>query len=139
MNVFITGLIFIDMKCLICKKELVGRQRKYCSSVCKGKDTSSYEAQQRRGLERKVKLIELMGGKCVKCGYKKNYSALSFHHKYPNEKETTLDMRSLSNNSWAKISAEASKCELLCMNCHMETHHPQHEKLVGGVGFKPTV
>lgn len=119
-------------KCEICKKKLEGRQTKFCSKKCKMKTTNAvnqnYEAQQKRGMERKIKLVEMLGGKCQSCGYNKNYSALTFHHRNPSEKETTLDLRKLSNNSWIKIEAEAKKCDLLCFNCHMEHHHPEHKK-----------
>lgn len=134
MKVFITYVIHIDMKCIICKEKLDGRQRKYCSSGCKNKDINTrhkkYECQQSRGLERKIELIRLMGGCCKKCGYNKNYAALAFHHTDPSKKSITLDLRTLSNNSWAKIVGEANKCVLLCSNCHMEHHFPHLEKRI---------
>ncbi|WP_125916732.1 hypothetical protein [Hymenobacter coccineus] len=40
-------------------------------------------------------------------------------------KSIKLDMRVLSNRNWDVIVAEASKCELLCSNCHAEVHHPE--------------
>ena len=33
-------------------------------------------------------------------------------------------MRSVANRSWSAILAEVLKCELLCSNCHAETHRP---------------
>jgi len=132
MNGFITYLIFMNMNCITCKKKLVGRQRKYCSLVCKNADINrrhkNYKCQQSRGLNRKVELIESMGGKCEICGYERNYAAMSFHHTTPQEKETTLDIRTLSNSSWEKIREEAKKCQLLCSNCHMEIHYPHLNK-----------
>lgn len=119
------------MKCIICETKLSGKQTKYCSRKCKCQDTNhknqSYDAQQKRGLERKIKLVEMLGGKCECCGYNKNYSALSFHHKDPTEKETTLDIRQLSNTKWDTLLEESKKCKLLCMNCHMEEHYPEME------------
>jgi hypothetical protein len=35
-----------------------------------------------------------------------------------------LDIRSLANLQWAEILLEASKCRLLCSNCHAEHHNP---------------
>ena len=69
-------------------------------------------------------LVELLGGACTICGYCKNYAALEFHHEQPELKDFSLDLRALSNRSWAIILAEVQKCQLLCSNCHAETHNP---------------
>ena len=53
----------------------------------------SYEAQQRRGRERKLHLIKVKGARCEHCGYSKNYAALEFHHPDPREKDFQLDVR----------------------------------------------
>jgi len=71
-------------------------------------------------------LIELLGGKCSSCGYKKNFAALEFHHKIAGTKAFELDLRSLSNRTWEKVLDEVSKCILLCANCHAELHHADH-------------
>jgi len=76
-----------------------------------------------RGLVRKQELVRLFGGECQGCGYSKNIHALSFHHLNPAEKTMSLSLRSLSNNSWDTITAETSKCKLLCLNCHSEVHN----------------
>jgi carboxypeptidase C (cathepsin A) len=78
-----------------------------------------------RSLKRKLQLIELLGGCCQKWGYCANKAALHFHHSDPDTKSIKLDMRILSNRNWETIVAEAGKCELLCSNCHAETHHPE--------------
>jgi len=85
---------------------------------------NTYEYQKLRGLKRKVELIKLKGGKCEKCGYDKNISALDFHHIDPNIKEFQLDARKSANTKMFKLIEEVAKCELLCANCHRETHHP---------------
>ena len=130
------------MKCLSCNQELVGRQSKYCCSECKGKASNNvhqvYKAQQKRGIERKIKLVEMFGGKCKCCSYDRNYAALSFHHKNPETKSFSLDLRNLSNKKWELLIQESEKCELLCMNCHMELHHFNHNKImVGETGVEP--
>lgn len=84
-----------------------------------------YKKQQERAWARKLELIELMGGKCSKCGYNKNIAALEFHHVKPSSKSFPLDARHLSNTSTNKILDEAKKCVLLCSNCHKETHYPE--------------
>ncbi len=98
----------------------------FCSSLCKNKAHQSYNAQQNRGLRRKKEIIQLLGGKCSRCGYNKNLSALTFHHKDPKNKKFKLDIRSLSNRKYVFIEKEIDKCILLCHNCHAELHYPQH-------------
>jgi uncharacterized protein YfdQ (DUF2303 family) len=69
----------------------------------------------------------MSGGACNKCGYKKNYAALTFHHLDPTNKVFTVDSRRLSNTNWNSILEEWKKCELLCANCHSELHNPNCE------------
>ena len=122
--------------CIICGKELQGSQRLYCSNTCKQKGHREDEkknpnttfAQEIRGMRRKLKLIEEMGGKCQICGYDKNISALEFHHKDPTQKDFQLDARKMSNTKWETLLEEAKKCDLLCANCHREIHHPEMTK-----------
>src|SRR5271165_3778751 len=88
---------------------------------------NTYYYQTVRSLERKLYLIDKRGGKCEKCGYNKNVTALEFHHKNPNEKEKNLDSRILSNNKMNWILQEFEKCLVLCANCHREFHNPDLE------------
>lgn len=141
MNNIITSLKESNMKkCVMCQKELSGLQKKYCSRKCKGQDTNNrfqdYKAQKIRGSSRRLKLIEMRGGKCHICGYNKNQSALVFHHLKNNEKRFGIDIRKCSNCTWEKLVEEANKCELLCHNCHNEIHHPDL-KMVGSLGLEP--
>ena len=116
------------MKCIICNKTLGGLQKRFCSLKCKNKHGSlkyiSYDRQVGRGIKRKLKLVHLKGGKCEICGYKKNLTALTFHHIEPKNKSFGLDSGKIANKKWKDILAEADKCQLLCANCHMEVHHP---------------
>jgi hypothetical protein len=115
--------------CLSCGVCLSGRQTKFCSNACKAKSTNNkhqnYKNQQRRGAFRKARLMEMKGLACSSCGYKKNYAALAFHHRDPSKKSFALDLRTCSNKSWETLLQEANKCDLVCMNCHMEIHHPE--------------
>ena len=70
---------------------------------------------------RKEKLVKMLGGKCVKCGYKKSLVALSFHHLDPKTKLFDLSHNGNLLHSWDEVVREAKKCELLCLNCHAET------------------
>jgi hypothetical protein len=110
--------------CKICGKPLTGRQTKFCSVTCKNRDLQSYEAQQKRGLTRKLEIIKSAGGRCSICGYHHNLAALVFHHTNPGGKDFKLDMRSLSNRKLEPILAEIDKCILVCANCHAELHNP---------------
>ena len=112
------------MKCLLCQKELKGKQTKYCSTKCKNGKHQLYDYQHDRGVKRRDDLIALYGGKCTECGYRKNHAALNFHHIDPNTKLFQLDIRSCSNRSLNNCLEEAKKCKLLCSNCHLELHNP---------------
>ena len=114
--------------CVCCGKPLTGRQRKYCSKECKDKSerlkNPSYKRQRRRGIDRKLKLVELKGGCCENCGYSKNLSALTFHHIDPRDKSFNIEMKNIANHEWQTVLEEVDKCQLLCHNCHHEMHHP---------------
>jgi hypothetical protein len=115
------------MKCQNCQSNLSGNQTKWCSIKCKQSTANNkhqnYQAQQKRGKDRKLELIKMKGGCCEICGYQKSVAALSFHHLDPSIKKFELDIRSLSNRKWEKSLEEAGNCQLVCLNCHMELHH----------------
>ena len=114
----------INTNCLNCSTELNNRQKMFCSKKCKVKGYPYYAYQKKRGVERKTELVLIKGGCCSKCGYDKNLAALEFHHINPSEKETQLDVRTLTNRTWEFILKEAEKCILICSNCHSEHHNP---------------
>lgn len=70
-------------------------------------------------IEKKRKLVELYGGKCIKCGYSKYIGALEFHHRNPKEKKFAISGSGLVRSMEALIK-EAGKCDMLCSNCHKE-------------------
>ena len=84
----------------------------------------------RRGQERKNELIELLGGKCKKCGYNKNSAVLGFHHIDKETRLFSLSLPGLSQHSWCDVLKESIKCELLCQNCHGELHYPNLNRKV---------
>ena len=69
-------------------------------------------------------LVDHFGGKCIKCGYNKSIKALQFHHRDPNEKDFGLASGG-KTMSFNKLLAEASKCDLVCANCHAELHEAE--------------
>lgn len=72
------------------------------------------------GFKRKQQLVDMKGGSCKSCGYKKCLRALSFHHRDPSQKQFALDMRSIRGMGWETVLQEAEKCDLYCLNCHQE-------------------
>jgi hypothetical protein len=77
------------------------------------------EAVSRRRRRVKRTLVEEAGGACRVCGYARCIAALEFHHVEPGEKRFALSHRGVAR-SLAKARTEASKCVLLCANCHAE-------------------
>ncbi len=72
----------------------------------------------------KYKLIQLCGGKCVKCGYDKLEftAAFDFHHRDPLTKSFQINKAIEHGKSWNDILNEAAKCDLLCAICHRLEH-----------------
>jgi hypothetical protein len=69
---------------------------------------------------KKIKAINLLGGKCKCCDEDRPW-LLSFHHKDPNEKEISIN--DIRNYRWSEIEKEISKCILICERCHREIHN----------------
>lgn len=67
----------------------------------------------------KRRLVAEAGDRCRLCGYDRYPGALHFHHLDPALKEFALAKRGLTK-SIARLREEASKCVLLCSNCHAE-------------------
>ena len=73
----------------------------------------------------KKRLIEYKGGKCVRCGYDKDYtSTYDFHH--VGGKDFGIGSSSCSFETGKK---EADKCVLLCKTCHAEIHEEEHRAM----------
>lgn len=100
-----------------------------------------YEADIRpRRMERKMALIQLMGGQCSICGYRKSAAALEFDHLHdgqsftPHGSKNPEKARALSHllaqntpEGFRSAIEEVKKCRLLCANCHREQTYPGHE------------
>ena len=76
-----------------------------------------YQERERR--ERKERLVEMLGGQCLICGYHKCVAALEFHHRDPVQKLFPLSKEYLLK-PWTVILTEAEKCDLYCANCQRE-------------------
>lgn len=68
----------------------------------------------------KEKAIQIMGGKCIDCGFTGDHAVFDFHHLDGNTKEFTLG--NIANRRWELIEKELKKCVLLCANCHRIRH-----------------
>jgi hypothetical protein len=68
----------------------------------------------------KEKCVLYLGGKCITCGYSKNFAALDFHHTNPETKD--FEIGSGHTRKFESIKQELDKCILLCSNCHRELH-----------------
>ena len=67
----------------------------------------------------KETLVANLGSACLVCGYNKCITALEFHHLDPKQKDFTI---SGGGKSLKAMLEEASKCILVCANCHREIH-----------------
>jgi transposase-like protein len=67
----------------------------------------------------KAELVKEAGGRCCICGYYRCVGALEFHHLDPSEKLHEVSRYGVTL-SLAAAREEASKCVLLCSNCHAE-------------------
>jgi len=88
-----------------------------------------YLAKVERGHKLKVKVINLLGGKCKDCGLiynGENACVFQVHHKNPSKKEIVVNTRTLINYAWSKIEKEIKKCCLLCANCHFIKHNKKY-------------
>lgn len=84
-------------RCLACRAEHVQRRRRRIKEI----------------------LVREAGGSCLLCGYDRSPAALHFHHLDPATKEFHMSHGGVTR-SLAAAHAEASKCVLLCANCHAE-------------------
>lgn len=116
------------------------KRREYQRDYMKAWYKKNARKQVERNLQRRkaiqVWFAELKASlRCSQCD--ENHPAcLEFHHHDPAVKETTINA-ALWQLHWGKkrILLEASKCTVLCANCHRKIHWA--EKLPG-VGFEPT-
>jgi 5-methylcytosine-specific restriction endonuclease McrA len=81
---------------------------------------------------RRAQLVEMLGGKCVRCGSTEN---LQFDHIDPDTKRFAVG-ESMSR-AWAELVEEALKCQLLCRDpCHREKGVEDRPEIPCGSYFK---
>jgi hypothetical protein len=72
----------------------------------------------RRRARIRATLIAEAGGRCALCGYDGHPAALQFHHL--DRATKAFNIRDGGTRSLARTREEASKCVLLCANCHAQ-------------------
>lgn len=77
-----------------------------------------------KGQKVRRELIDLKGGECKKCKVKGINDIFAFHHRIESEKEFNIDARVCNGYKYERLLKEIAKCDLLCHNCHSETHNP---------------
>lgn len=75
----------------------------------------------------KLKAIEVMGGRCMICGYDKHQGVLEFHHVDAATKSFGISGGGFSR-SWISMYEELKKCILVCANCRREVELGLHKK-----------
>jgi hypothetical protein len=70
----------------------------------------------------KEKLVQHFGAKCLDCTYTGPPFMFDFDHRDPTQKEFGIGEGS-TIRSYSRLLIEATKCDLVCANCHrMRTH-----------------
>lgn len=121
------------------REKIIDKQKKYYQEnkeKCKKARQKHYQENKEKykKLSKKrqhlwKKIIEKYYGeiKCQICGYNKNFAAIEFHHKIPNEKEYALGRLFHYKPTSERIEIlkeELKKGHFLCANCHREIHNP---------------
>lgn len=78
------------------------------------------QVSQRRN-DLRIKVVEVLGGRCILCGYNRCTDALCANHIDPSQKEFGISYKGMCR-SWKRVLSELKKCVLLCSNCHTEVH-----------------
>lgn len=106
----------------------------YLDKVCK---SCKHEQQQKRRKDLKDRIVQHLGGKCIRCGYDRCTAALDVHHLDATQKEFALKGSDL--RKWGTLLKELNKCVLLCSVCHREVHYYNDPDyiLAPTTGFEP--
>lgn len=106
------------MECLECGQEIIrkkkginGRRLRYCSGRCGNKagQKASYK-RHREWLEKRKDVP------CMDCGNKFLTCCMEFDHRPGEVKE--FELSSGGHYPLVRVEKEASKCDLVCANCH---------------------
>lgn len=107
--------------CPICDKPIKVKDSKHgTNAVCSTCRGLYYRFQ------KKQEAVDLLGGKCQKCG-ECDIDLLTFHHINEVEKNFNIS-QNYGIKQWEIVKQEIVKCELLCHNCHMKLHKLEHKE-----------
>lgn len=113
----------------ITAKGSVKNRCKACRKAVRRKQTNAQRKTRLPTREVKEMLLTQIGQEsCSRCGYNEFISALEFHHRNPKQKDSrvsSLVSRYATTPTEAnmdRLTSEASKCVILCSNCHQALH-----------------
>lgn len=98
--------------CQYCGKKCSER---YCSEKCKKE--SANKSKSKSNWNRKLSLINTLGGKCVECGFD-DYRALDIDHINPSKKIKPKDGKYTWARRFKDWENNKGNIRLLCSNCH---------------------
>lgn len=107
--------------CEICLKQFeTDKTRVYCEEcsppILEGVNQHKIDIRRRF----KNEIVDIYGGECQACKIKVHQSAYDFHH--VDESKKKFQLSSPTTRSWESFLKEATKCVMLCKNCHA-LHH----------------
>ena len=109
------------------KREYVGEEVPREVEIATGERVDKYLIL--RSKYRKEFLVDLKGGQCEACGYKKSMRALDFHHRERATKKFNIGIACREIDDFVfhslVIPEVEEKCTLLCSNCHRELHEQE--------------
>ncbi len=107
----------VRYKCGTCgetdPKKFYGNKTSWCGT-CHNRYT--LEA----GRQKRDRVVDLLGCKCVCCGFHRFACALDVHHLDPANKDHAW--AAFRGWAWERIEKEIVGCVLLCKNCHAAVH-----------------
>ena len=116
--------------CRKCRSEYDKEDRIRFPEKNKNQSKNYYQHRKKAYRELKRKCFEYLGGKCIKCGFKRYLSAIDFHHLDPKEKDYEMGNLIIDNCSvktdinkvFKKVKPELDKTVPMCRNCHIYEH-----------------
>ena len=109
-----------DKFCIVCGEKVSWNNIVGFCKNCRLPARTNSEQVARCRKKRKLRAIEIKGGKCIVCGYNKCLRNMEFHHLNPDEKEISLSSKNMASKNWDAVLEEVKKCVLVCSNCHGE-------------------
>lgn len=108
-----------ERRCSTCDRILRNTGWERYSQKCGACSKREFRAKER---DERHRLRLQFGGKCEKCGYCKCFAALHFHHRDGTGEKYDWNAKGKSGASLREIRAHPERFQLLCANCHIETH-----------------